>query len=95
MSGPSPWTMPLVGPGVYQAYLKGLADGRVQRDMLREALVGMVTQFCHCDDERVEPDVFSHSFLSAEEEAFHVLVECGAAVFVDNNDYQIRLVSDE
>lgn len=61
-----------------------------QRNILLDALVSMVIQYCARDG-----DTLTHSFLSAQEDAFYALVECGEAEWVDNNDYAVRLRGDD
>lgn len=61
-----------------------------QRNMLLDALISMVEQFCP----NVRNDEYVHEYLRAQEDAFYALVDCGAAEWVHNNDSQIRLLPE-
>ena len=61
-----------------------------QRNMLLDALISMVEQFCP----NVRNNEYVHEYLRAQEDAFYALVDCGAAEWVHNNDFQIRLLPE-
>ena len=69
-----------------------MSDLAMERDLLRDALIGMVRQYCPQDLR--DPCQYTHHHMPCEEGAFYALVECGAADWVDNNDYAIRMVTD-
>ena len=66
-----------------------LVDATVttQADLLGAALKTMVDQ--HCDR---DGDVYRHTFMSADEEAFEVLVKCHLAEWADANHTSIRFL---
>ena len=72
-----------------------MSDLAMERDLLRDALICMVRQ--HCTPSPHTTDQYTHAFTGCEEDAFYALVECGAADWVDNNDYAItfRRLDDE
>ena len=61
-----------------------------QRNMLLDALIGMVEQFAPtCATTSTSTNTYAHW-----EDAFYALVDCGAAEWVHNNDFQIRLLPE-
>lgn len=65
---------------------------RAEKALLGDALVGMVVQHTYQREEGNWQE-FHHSFMSADERAFQVLVDTGFADFIDDG-YSIRLRED-
>ena len=51
-----------------------MSDLAMERDLLRDALIGMVRQ--HCAPTPHTTDQYTHAFTGCEEDAFYALVEC-------------------